>query len=175
MERREKIMEIRKAKKNDYQSISQIYEQARQFMIFHGNPNQWGTSYPTSHQIFSDIESGHLYLCEEKEILGAVFFLADGPDETYQKIVGNWINNDPYGVVHRLASPGILKGAGGFCLEWASQKFSNLRIDTHEQNYPMQNLLKKQGFFKCGTIFLKDGSPRLAYQKVKAISSSSKI
>jgi len=31
----------------------------------------------------------------------------------------------------------------------------------------MQRLLEKNGFVYCGIIFLADGSPRLAYQRIK--------
>ena len=42
----------------------------------------------------------------------------------------------------------------------------NLRIDTHEKNIPMQGCLAKNGFARCGIIYLEDGDPRIAYQKV---------
>lgn len=40
------------------------------------------------------------------------------------------------------------------------------RVDTHEDNYAMQEILEKQGFVCCGNIYLtEDHSPRLAYKK----------
>ena len=69
-------------------------------------------------------------------------------------------------MVHRVASAGIAKGAGSFCMNWASKQCENLKIDTHKDNYVMQNMLKKCGFVHCGTIYLEDGEPRLAFQKV---------
>ena len=39
-----------------------------------------------------------------------------------------------------------------------------MRGDTHEDNLPMQRVLEKNGFQRCGTIFVEDGSPRIAYQ-----------
>lgn len=96
----------------------------------------------------------------------AVFYFAPGPDETYHKIYeGEWLDDAPYAVVHRVASPSVIKGAAGFCLDWCFEQFPNLRIDTHQDNLPMQNLLKKKGFRFCGKIFLANGSPRLAFQK----------
>jgi RimJ/RimL family protein N-acetyltransferase len=41
----------------------------------------------------------------------------------------------------------------------------NIRIDTHRDNAIMQHLLEKNGFVKCGIIYVEDGSPRIAYQK----------
>lgn len=34
-------MEIRKANISDFESILKIYENARQYMVQNGNPNQW--------------------------------------------------------------------------------------------------------------------------------------
>ena len=31
----------------------------------------------------------------------------------------------------------------------------------------MQHILEKNGFVSCGTIYVADGSPRIAYQKVQ--------
>ena len=42
----------------------------------------------------------------------------------------------------------------------------NIRIDTHKDNKIMQGLLARHGFSYCGIIYLKNGSPRLAYQRV---------
>ena len=47
---------------------------------------------------------------------------------------------------------------------WAKD---NLKIDTHEDNYVMQNMLKKCGFTPCGTIYLEDGEPRIGFQKTE--------
>ena len=40
----------------------------------------------------------------------------------------------------------------------------HLRIDTHEDNVPMQNLLKKLGFTYCGTIYVLRDSARMAFE-----------
>ena len=65
-------------------------------------------------------------------------------DPTYAVIYdGAWPSDEPYGVVHRIASAGTVKGAGAYCLNWAFEQCQNLRIDTHKDNFVMQNLLKK--------------------------------
>lgn len=159
-------MQIRKAESHDLEAILNLYQMAREFMAAHGNPSQWGSTYPPVEQVERDIASGNLYVCCDGEKTAAVFYFAPGPDETYHKIYeGEWLDDAPYAVVHRVASPGVIKGAAGFCLEWCFEQFPNLRIDTHQDNLPMQNLLKKKGFRFCGKIFLANGSPRLAFQK----------
>ena len=50
-------------------------------------------------------------------------------------------------------------------MQWAFSEYPNVRIDTHEDNYVMQNMLKKLGYTYCGIIHLENGDPRLAYQK----------
>ena len=64
----------------------EIYKNAQLVMIESGNPNQWGTLYPSPELIREDIIAGISYVIEEetKEIYG-VFVMMNGPDPTYQK------------------------------------------------------------------------------------------
>lgn len=159
-------MEIRKTKRNELDQVMAIYEYARGFMAEHGNPTQWGTTEPPRELVEQDIENGKSYVCVENGKIAAVFYYAKEADETYANIYeGSWPNDKEYGVVHRIASAGIVKGAGSFCLNWAYEQCKNLRIDTHRNNVVMQNLLKKNGFAYCGIIYIKDGTERFAYQK----------
>ena len=48
-------MKIRIATLKDLDSILRIYEHARSFMASHGNPTQWGTTYPPVDMIEHDI------------------------------------------------------------------------------------------------------------------------
>ena len=96
----------------------------------------------------------------------AVFYFAKENDPTYAKIYdGEWLNEEDYAVVHRIASAGTVKGAGSFCMKWAASQYENLKIDTHKDNYVMQNMLKKCGFTPCGTIYLENGEERIGFQK----------
>ncbi len=159
-------MEIRKTKMSELDDVMEIYAYARRFMAEHGNPNQWGSTKPPREQIIKDIENGKSYVCVEGETLAAVLFFDIAPDPTYTIIYdGEWPNDMEYGVIHRIASAGKVKGAGSFCVDWAFEQCGNLRIDTHEDNKVMQNMLKKHGFKYCGIIHLVDGAERLAFQK----------
>ncbi len=164
-------MEIRKSTEKDFGRIMELYEQARLFMAAHGNPDQWGsTHWPPAQLIHTDISQQNSYVCiSGNRIVGTFFFLAGKDIEpTYQQIEnGKWIGSNTYGVVHRLAGDGSVKGIGKFCLGWAYQQCGHLRADTHEDNTTMQNLLKKMGFTYCGIIYVaSDNSPRLAYEKL---------
>lgn len=159
-------MKIRKATMQDLEIMMKLYENARAFMASHGNPTQWGTSYPSQKLLESDIRSGSSYVCEEHGFITATFFYRKDADSDYAKIYqGQWLNESPYGVVHRITSDGTIKGTASFCLSWALEQCGNLKIDTHRDNLIMQHMLEKNGFSFCGIIYLTDGSERMAYQK----------
>lgn len=161
-------MRIRNAEASDWEEILEIYAGARQFMAAHENGGQWGTGYPPEELLEEDMEAGKLYVCEDGGTVAAVFYFAAEEDPTYGVIEdGAWLSDAPYGVVHRIASGRAVKGAASFCLEWAFGQTGNIRIDTHENNIPMQNMLKKNGFRYCGRIYLENGEPRIAFQKVQ--------
>lgn len=160
-------MEIRKTQVEELDQVMDIYARARKFMAEHENPTQWGNNKPSREQVEQDILVGKSYVCVENRELVAVFYFAHEEDATYAKIYeGQWLNDEEYAVVHRIASAGLVKGVGSFCMNWACAQSQNVKIDTHKDNYVMQNMLKKCGFKHCGTIYLEDGEPRLAFQKV---------
>lgn len=157
---------IRKTVIGDLPELGRIYTTARTFMRSHGNPTQW-IGYPTDEILMNDISSSNSYVVTYGgEICGTfAFFLT--PDPTYSVIEnGKWLNNEPYGTIHRIASDGTQKGLLKFVTEYCSSVIKNIRIDTHSDNTVMQNALHKLGFEKCGIIHLRDGSPRIAYQKL---------
>ena len=160
-------MKIVKTLPSDLSSVMEIYQQARQFMIRMHNPNQWGLNRPSQEVIAKAIEQQDHYTClddDGKRL--AVFIFRQQPDITYAIIQGAWLNDQPYGVIHALASARIRPGAAEFCLNWAFEQCHNLRIDTHQQNQPMRQLLQKNGFVYCGIIYTDNQTARLAYQKI---------
>lgn len=161
-------MDIRKAEEKDLGILMEIYAHARAFMRKTGNPGQWKDSYPAEALIREEIRRSVCYVCVQENEIEGVFSYLPGPDSTYQRIDGGkWLNEEPYGVIHRLAGRGRVRGVADCCLEWAVARCGNLRIDTHRDNRVMQHILGKNGFVSCGTIYVADGSPRIAYQKVQ--------
>jgi len=161
-------MEIRRAKFSDQFRIEEIYQAARKFMKENGNASQWGDTYPEPHLIHEDIKQRICYVCEEDNSLLGVFVFIQGEDPTYQVIEnGRWVDLGPYGTIHRIAATSGKKGIGAFCIEWCFAMCGNIRIDTHKNNIPMQNLLDRLNFKKCGIIYTADNTPRIAYQKVR--------
>lgn len=163
-----KDMNIRKTRLEDLAVVMKIYDYAKVFMREHGNGNQWVDGYPSDEFIAEEIRDGHSYVCEDEhgEMIGTFCYIP-GPDPTYQHIYkGEWLNDEPYGVIHRMASNGAQKGIATVCLAWSFQQCKNIRVDTHHDNVVMQNLLQKHGFAACGIIYVKNGTERIAYHKV---------
>lgn len=160
-------MHIRNAERHDLPVLMELFAGARRFMAEKGNPKQWWGGYPTEEMLRADIAAGQLYVCEEEAHIYAAFVLIIGDDPTYQVIEGAWKNDLPYGTLHRIASTGEKRGMVDEIVRWAFAKCGNLRGDTHELNLPMQHAFERNGFEYCGTIWVEDGTPRMAYHKTK--------
>lgn len=159
-------MRIRQVTSADLPVMMGIYNYARAFMQTTGNTNQWINGYPSEEIIAADIAAGNSYVCScNGEVVGAFcFFRHDDPTYAYIED-GAWLNDKPYGVVHRLASNGRVKGVGDFCLQWCFAQCGNIRVDTHKDNFIMQKIFVRNGFERCGIIYLANGAQRVAFQK----------
>ena len=165
-------MEIRHAEIQDVPRMMELYAHARAFMAQTGNPNQWGpTNWPPEALIRTDIQQGKSYVCVHEGRVVGTFFYDFGKDvePTYAAIEdGAWADESAYGVIHRLAGDGSVKGTGAFCIRWALERAGHLRVDTHGDNKVLQNLLAGLGFCHRGTIYVvEDNYPRLAYEITK--------
>lgn len=157
---------IRVATFADLPRILDIYAEAREFMRQNGNPNQWWDYHPAESILRDDIPKRQLYICEQDGNIGAVFAYIQGPDPTYIRIEdGQWLNDEPYGVIHRIAVCHRGQGLVAQCFDWALSQCPNLRIDTHRDNIPMQRALEKHGFQYCGIIHIFNGDERIAFHK----------
>ena len=159
---------IRPATLDDVPVVMRLIEEARSIMRSCGNVNQWIGGYPSEATIVDDINNGYCYLCLDLggEIVASFAFIP-GPEPTYRDIFeGNWLDDKPYYVVHRLASTasshGVFKDVMDYCMDVAG----NLRIDTHRDNVIMRHVIEKYGFTYCGIIYLANGDERLAYQLI---------
>ena len=155
---------IRPAIQADLADILEIYAHARRFMAENGNPTQWGQHHPAQHVLEEDIALNRLYVVESGEGLCGVFMFEVGNDPTYTYIEGSWRSDTPYGVIHRIA--GVGGGVFAAALEYCSGVIGHLRIDTHADNKPMQHVVEKAGFSKRGIIYVEDGTPRIAYDRI---------
>ena len=158
---------IRYAKKEDLDAIMEIVGIAKQYMKESGNLTQWAGDYPGKIDFEEDIQKKQLYVCYNDEMTYGVFAFVTEKDPNYAYIEdGRWFNEEPYGTIHRIAGNGKVKGVFQEAVDFAKDKMENLRIDTHEDNRTMRHLIEKNGFQRCGIVYMKDGSPRIAYQYV---------
>ena len=161
------FMSVRMATLQDVPRILEIYADAREYMRQNGNPSQWRNTHPAEEILRCDIAKGQLYLCAEQEEIAGVFAYIPGIDPTYVRICGGqWLNDDPYGTIHRIAVTAHRKGVASSCFDWSLAQCPNLRIDSRRDNIPMQRSLQKNGFQYCGIIYLQSGDERLAFHKV---------
>ena len=159
-------MEIRPARTSDLDRIGEVIDIARAFMRAQGNTQQWINGYPSRETYAEDIAGGHCFVITEEEVVHAVFSLFTGADPTYAVIEdGAWLNDRPYACIHRIGSDGVLHGTLRAAVDFAVTVCPELRADTHKDNLPMQNALKRCGFVRCGVIYVADGSPREAFQR----------
>lgn len=162
-------VQIRLARMENLDRLMEIFDHARSFMKATGNPSQWINGYPQREMIAGEIAANHCYVCckeEGGEVVGTFAFVPS-PDPNYARIEsGNWLNDAPYYVIHRLASDGSCRGIGKACIEWCWEQCHSLRADTHQDNKIMQKLLENNGFVRCGIIYVANGTPRIAYQRI---------
>lgn len=167
---------IRKATYEDVPALMEVFRRAREIMRASGNMHQWNDSYPSEEIVRKDIEDGVCYvLCTDGCISGgtdtaggilATMAFIPGPDPTYARIYdGQWLDDSPYHVIHRIAVREPGHNAAAELLEWAFTRTPCIRIDTHKDNVIMHHILRKHGFTRCGVIYLANGDPREAYQK----------
>ena len=165
-------MEIHKSKIEDIHQILEVIRDAQKSMCDNGIP-QWQDGYPNEMIISRDIQAGNSYvLVDGKRIVGAAYIIA-GHEPSYDYIEGGqWLNDHPCVVVHRIAVRKDYKGKGvaRYMMEFAEKiamehQLQDIRIDTHHDNIPMRTFLAKLGYHACGTIYLDNGDKRIAYQK----------
>ena len=132
-------------------------------MRAHGNATQWPEGTPSAEQLAADIAAGGSYVCEVDGRVVATFAFLPGPDECYDVIEdGQWRSDTPYAVLHRVASDGTAHGIAAAMFAFAKERADHLRIDTHQDNLPMQGAIAKAGFKRAGIVYVSDGTPRVA-------------
>ena len=158
---------IRQSTLEDLPAILDLRDQAREVMRSYGNIHQWPEGYPAQEKFEKDIETNCSYLMSDANgTVVATFAFIPGPDITYKVIYnGQWLNDEPYYVIHRIASTPGSHGILNAILDFCEAQSADIRIDTHKDNIIMINGLKKRGYQYCGIIHLLNGDERLAFQK----------
>ena len=168
-------MIFRMSRPEDIPEMMEIVRDAVEYLASNGVP-QWQDGYPNETVIRCDIEKGISYVLEDDRTIVAMTAVSFEEDPCYSDIDGAWLNDEPYGVVHRCAVSAKYRGrkygdiifdeAEKLCIE---KRVRNLRVDTHTDNKVMGNLLRKHGFIMCGIIEVDTATTdtlRDAYQKI---------
>ncbi len=167
------MMSIKKIHNHkDLSLIEKMYEQAKILLSFHQS-GQWQQHEPSLQTIKEDIRLGQCFgLFQEDRLVGTSALLRY--DASYEVLtLGNWLNDEPYIVIHRFVIDASLHrlGLGSQFLQ-AIEAFAlqegvyNIRVDTHRLNIPMMKLLEKNQYVECGEVFIKGAGPRVVYHKV---------
>ncbi len=163
-------MFFRKGTMLDVGAVTKIYDGARQIMKESGIP-QWQEGVPGRESFISDVSVGAAYVIEDSgKVIATVQIIEREP--YYDRIEnGAWTEENAL-VAHRVAvSNDCRKHGVGSMLIIEAEKIAKergkkaLRLDTHEKNFRMRGMLEKNGFKAVGTVFMPDGSPRIAYEK----------
>lgn len=169
-------MKIRRTKYEDITVVDQILNDAKAYLASQ-NIDQWQNGYPNAKQVENDIKNGESYVVvnnENKILATSMFTLRKEP--TYKEVIeGKWIisEDEVYGVIHRMAIKKEYRKLGlasflfdEFHQKLKDKKIKSLKIDTHDDNYGMQSLIKKMGYKYCGIIYTSYNAKRLAFEKV---------
>lgn len=160
-----KDREIREAQKKDIPVIMELIKQGKKKMLESGNKNQWTSEHPNEADIENDIKHKGSFLLLEENVPIATFAFLPSPEPTYSYIEGGeWLDDKPYYVIHRVASAEGVHGAMRDIISYCMTRTESIRIDTHADNKPMQAALRKLGFVYCGVIYLQNGDSRVAFQ-----------
>lgn len=158
---------IRPARPGDHPKLMAMIAHSRSIMRANGNDAQW-EGYPTLEAIAEDIASGIGHVIEEEGQVVGSFALLTSPEPTYAYIEGGqWLDDStPYGTLHRLACAPGTHGIARDAFDWSEAQMPSIRVDTHRLNSIMQHIVRQRGYSPCGVVYMDDGSPRDAYQKM---------
>ncbi len=162
---------LRKAQISEAEIIWQILQQAIERRKKDGS-NQWQDGYPNLEVVKMDISLGKGYVLEIDNTIAAYAALVFNDEPAYNEIIGDWLTNDDFLVIHRVAVSDDFLGKGIAVLlfqkleEFAkeNQVFS-IKVDTNFDNLAMLHILEKLDYQYCGEVYFR-GSARKAFEKV---------
>ncbi|MDO4565526.1 MAG: GNAT family N-acetyltransferase [Clostridia bacterium] len=170
------MISVCKATSSDLNFILALIADAKDYMQRQGFL-QWTPFYPMEEDFARDIELQRGYILLSSKTPAGYAALSFEPEPCYDELDGEWLSKLPYAVIHRLAVKEEFRGTGaalqlilGLELICKMKGTLSLRTDTHRDNLPMQGLLKKAGFTRCGTVVYPEiptgDKSRVAFEKL---------
>lgn len=164
-------MIIRHANKTDLIDIMVIIEKAKIYMK-ENKINQWNENYPNEDVFLTDLKENRLYVADiDGKVIGMAVLVLDG-DADYKNIDGKWLSAGKYGVIHRIAvnpdykSQNVAKNLLDFFEKKLKElNYDSIRVDTHKDNKSMLRFIEKNGFQKCGIVYIRNTDERIAFEK----------
>ena len=164
---------LRKATLSDYDDSWSAIAYGKKTMFDNGR-HQWTDDYPSPALIHRDIEVGQGYvLTVDGKVAAYGVIVLNGEPEYKNLKDGEWLTNEDYYVVHRMAVAASFRGKGmgkAFFLSLAEHcKVTNIhsiKVDTNHDNVEMLHLLPSIGFKRCGIIDYADHGTRIAFELV---------
>ena len=149
---------IRKAVKEDIDTILNITKACAAYMIEHGI-FQWNEHYPNRLAFENDVERNELFVLEINNEIRGYIVISTFMDKEYQPI--KWLTKSENNVyIHRLAVHPRLQGKGyaqqlmGFAENYAIENnYSSIRLDTFSQNKRNQKFYELRGYKRLGDIY----------------------
>jgi len=139
--------------------------------------DQWQHGYPNAEIFSRDIAEGSAWLFTHEDRPAGCITIRHGREEPYDRLFGEWLTDGAaYGTIHRIAVADNYLGHGlaDEMFQFAEDitvglGYASIRIDTHDQNGPMQRRLKKRGYTRCGLLWIEsiEGDKlRVGFEKI---------
>jgi GNAT superfamily N-acetyltransferase len=158
-------------KEKEKDEIWQIMLDAKAQMKRLGS-KQWQDDYPTRELIAKDIQCGMGYVLDDGDEVIAYAAVVYTGEPLYEHLVGQWLDDEPYVVVHRLAVAEKMKKRGIATLFMKKVEMLSrdkgvfrFRIDTNFDNHYMLNMFKTLGFVYRGSVDYGAHGSRMAFDK----------
>ena len=162
---------FRPATSNDKKRIWEILQQAISRRKNEGS-DQWQQGYPNPETVEVDLQNSWGYVLEADGTLVGYAAVIFEIEPAYEIIVGKWLTEGKYVVVHRIAIADDFAGQGlatKIFLEIEkvarNKNILSIKVDTNFDNLPMLKILDKLNYTYCGEVYFR-GSSRKAFEKI---------
>ena len=173
----------RPAAREDFDQVSALLDAGHETFAALGI-DEGRKKYPSARRLMHSIKNGTTHVVEDAHgHMIAVFAVSFSPDKNYAAgIDGAWLTDadeqpQPYAELHwvSVAPAARRRGVGQFILETAGRIARaggrrSIRADVYERNVPIQKLLEKHGYARCGILSMRDvfgrRKTRVAYERL---------